>query len=361
MKMISHAAAALILCTAGSADAFAEPLYHVTYLGFSFTNGVEAKLNNLDQVVGSDGDEGFIYDHGQIIPLGSLGGLPFMTRPRAINDAGQVAGSSSNAADLNNAFLYANGKMSDVGPFKAFGINSAGDVVGGTFLANGNAADAFLYHNGVTSKIGAGIATAINAAGVVVGNSPNYRAVRYENGSAVDLGDFGESSLTRAADINDLGQIVGTSSVQTEAGYYINHPFLYESGSWHDLGLPAGVPLGIPVAINNAGQIVGNSNESLGSSDRPPFFYSGETIYNLQSLLDSSGLGLHLQLAYDINDHGVILAQGHDADDYRAVLLTPVPESTTFALANLGALSLLAHWLRSRRHLAVLQDTHDAF
>ena len=154
----------------------------------------------------------------------------------------------------------------------------------------------------------------------------------------IDLGNFG-SGLTSAVDINDFGQIAGYSYVGSAGGPFVQHPFLYQSGTWRDLSLPAGLPLGIPSAINNLGQVVGNSNSSLGSVDRPPFLYSGGTIYNLNTLLDSSGAGVSLELAYDINDNGEILAE--DAG-YNAVLLTPVPEPSALALAVVG---------RSYRHM----------
>jgi probable HAF family extracellular repeat protein len=152
------------------------------------------------------------------------------------------------------------------------------------------------------------------------------------------------------ADINDLGQIAGSAYVPVGNGTYVAHPFLYESGVWRDLRLPTGVPLGYPSAINNIGQIVGNSNQSLGATSRPPFLYTDGAIYNLQSLLDSSGAGLSLELAYDINDSGVILAQGINSSGYQAVLLTLVPEPSSIALLVVGAVSLLAYAWRWRKH-----------
>ena len=129
---------------------------------------------------------------------------------------------------------------------------------------------------------------------------------------------------------------------------FVNHPFLYEAGSWHDLGLPPGLPLAFPSAINNVGQIVGNSNGSLGSNDRPPFLYTDGVIYNLQSLVDASIDGLTLQLAYDINDSGVILAQGHGALGYQAVLLTPVPEPSSGAMMYIATACVACEAFRRR-------------
>jgi probable HAF family extracellular repeat protein len=327
-------------------------VYHVTYLGFAFGNGIEAKINNLGQITGSDGSKGFVYDGGQITTLGTLGSPMFGTRPDAINDTGEVAGFSLTAALAQHAFLYTSGPLKDLGALPGFpnsqalSINAAGDVVGASFSANGASSLAFLYHNNTLTDLGSGTANAINASGTIVGTSGN-RAVLYENGTVIDLGNFGDSSLTTATDINNLGQIVGSSYVKS-GSVFLSHPFLYESGVWHDLGLPAGVPLGIPSAINNLGQVVGNSNLSLGSNDRPPFLYTDGTIYNLQSLLDSSGAGISLQLAYDINDSGTILAQGHNNLGYQAVLLTPVPEPGALMLAGIAFAFIVASRIRVR-------------
>jgi probable HAF family extracellular repeat protein len=347
-------AVAVAWCGGVARAASSPPVYHVTYLGFSLSSG---GLNNHGQVVGSNGGNGFIYDGGSVTTLGSLGGTSGGL-PAAINDAGQVVGSALTVDNVSHAFLYAEGSMTDLGVLPGYPessasrINAAGDVVGTSFTQDGGTARAFLYQDGTLTDLGPGRASGINASGAIVGTSQNNRAVLYQNGAVVDLGDFGDSVLTSANDINDAGQIVGTSYVRRADNQYVNHPFLYESGVWRDLGLPAGVPLGLPRAINNVGQVVGNSNGSLGSIDRPPFLYMDGAIYNMDSLLDSSGAGLWLELAYDINDSGVILAEGMAQTEtysgYQAVLLTPAPEPGALALSGLVAGGILGVSRRRR-------------
>jgi probable HAF family extracellular repeat protein len=345
---------ALSLLGSATRAASGAPTYHVTYLGFESVSS----LNNAGVIVGNDGAGGFIDDAGHITKLGTLGAPSMYTYPAAINDAGQVAGGSLTANFVNHGFLYSNGSLADLGTLQgypksqALSINAAGDVVGAAISPDGTAFRAILYHNSMLTDLGPGVANAINASGTIIGTSAR-RAVSYTNGSVVDLGNFGDSPLTSAIDVNNSGLIVGTSYVRVGPNSFVNHPFLYESGVWHDLGLPAGVPLGIPSAINNVGQVVGNSNGSLGSSDRPPFLYTGGTIYNLQSLLDSSGAGLSLELAFDINDSGAILAEGmRDKDSsYQTVLLTPVavPEPASILMGLIGAAALGAVVIRKRR------------
>ena len=349
MKTIVCVAATVVLSVSSGEIAFSDPTYHVTRLGFGFTNGIEAKINNCGQIVGSDGQKGFIYDAGYMTTLGTLGGPVFGTRPHAINDKGQIAGFSLTASYEKHGFLYTNGSFEDLGALPgypastAFGINDTGDVVGAYYSPDGTSSLAFLYSNGSFTDLGSGVATAINASGTVIGTSTTIGSFRYEDGLWTNLGAVGPE------DINDQGQIAGSAYVPVGNGSYTAHPFLYESGVWRDLGLPTGVPLGIPSAINNIGQIVGNSNQSLGASDRPPFLYTGGTIYNLQSLLDSSGVGVSLQLAYDINDSGVILAEGNTSFGYEAVLLTPVPEPSSLMLFGAAAAFIAGlRWWRRR-------------
>jgi probable HAF family extracellular repeat protein len=344
MNLSLRLAAVFILVFGGVEIASAAPTYRVHYLGIAISNGLVARINNHGQIVGSFGVDGFIYNAGQTVRLHPLG-APFGNIPLAINEVGQVAGNALADDYVGHAYLYTGGLLTDLGVLPGYrsssatDLNDAGEVVGASYSPDGTSARAFLYRNGTLIDLGPGIANAINESGIIVGTA-DYRAVRYENGAVIDLGDFGESPLTNAIDINDPGQIVGYSYVQTTGGFFVAHPFLYESGVWRDLGLPPGVPLGIPSAINNAGQIVGNSNLSLGSDNRPPFLYTDGTIYNLQSLLDSSGAGLTLQLAYDINDSGRILAQGRAGSGYAVVLLIPVPEPSSASLVLLLGLGL---------------------
>jgi hypothetical protein len=105
MKTLIRIAAVVVLSLGIAETTLAAPVYHVSYLGFAFTNGIEAKINNHGRITGSDGFKGFIYDGGQITTLGTLGSPMFGTRPDAINDAGQVAGFSLTATFAQHAFL----------------------------------------------------------------------------------------------------------------------------------------------------------------------------------------------------------------------------------------------------------------
>src|SRR5262249_30493788 len=116
-------------------------------------------------------------------------------------------------------------------------INTAGDVVGSSYLPGGLLQHAFLFRAGVMT----------------------------------DLGTLGERESFALA-INDSGQVVGTAETYNyDSGGFHHRPFLWENGVMVDLrtlvSLPPGWVLDFAVDINNAGQILcqGYSNDPRAS------------------------------------------------------------------------------------------------
>jgi probable HAF family extracellular repeat protein len=116
--------------------------------------------------------------------------------------------------------------MTDLGTLggccsSAAAINSAGQVVGYSFLANGGY-HAFLWEKGVMTDLGApggnspySGAAAINSSGEVVGWSKDAaqsgtRALLWSKGKMIDLGTSGGDD-SQALGINPKGDVVGLS------------------------------------------------------------------------------------------------------------------------------------------------------
>jgi probable HAF family extracellular repeat protein len=175
------------------------------------------------------GEQHAFLSSGQTITdLGTLGGTT--SSATAINNSGEIVGSSTLANGLTHAFLYAAGKMMDLGTLPglqnsyASGINSSGQVVGWSWSGTGATQAAFLYSNGQMINLGttpgytSASAVAINSQGVVVGqesNSNGSAAFVYQNGVMTNLNTLIPTSLqalrinlVQAYSINDAGQIV---------------------------------------------------------------------------------------------------------------------------------------------------------
>ena len=288
-----------------------------------------AGINNSGQITGtadtSDGfSHAFLYNNGVMADLGTLSRDRY-SGGNAINDSGQVTGFSAFAQrpDLSNpthAFLYTGGQMRILGTLD-------GNDGGGTAINNQG-----------------------QVAGYSVSSDGTQRAFVFMNDQRTDLGTLG-GRVTGASGINELGQVVGTSRTEIALA---DHAFLYADGRLTDLGtLPAPFSSGSPASssardINDSGQVVGSS-QILFRGNFHAFLYTNGSMIDLNDLIDPA-LGIALSAATAINDQGQILANGvRGANNFgSAYLLTPaanvVPEPhrlPILGLALVGAFSLL--------------------
>jgi probable HAF family extracellular repeat protein len=137
----------------------------------------------------------FILQNGKEKFLATLGGTS--STAVAINNFGQVLGTSQIKGDVAyHAFLYTNGRMTDLGAFTPSSVNFFDQVVG-SYVPN-PVSDPFTSH-----------------------------AVLWKKGKMVDLNSLIDPSsgwvLSKANGINDLGQIVGGGSL----GAFILTPLFY--------------------------------------------------------------------------------------------------------------------------------------
>jgi probable HAF family extracellular repeat protein len=214
-------------------------------------NGTASRVNNLGQVVGFA--ENATVDPNciapQVLDIKAVMWSPWeheiqelppfsgdsVAGALAINDRGQVVGTSGSCAPISpaigaHAVLWQTGSavtylgslggtLSNV----AYDINNSGQVVGVSGLPGDATAHAFLWENGAMSDLGTlpgdflSVAFSINDNRQVVGQScdqsGNCRAFVWQNGVMTDLNAVVSHRpslyLISANDINDLGDIVG--------------------------------------------------------------------------------------------------------------------------------------------------------
>jgi probable HAF family extracellular repeat protein len=142
----------------------------------------------------------YLWDKGRMRDLGTLGGtlavVGSFASPGggALNNRGQVAGTSNLTGDVNwHPFLWSQGRMVDLGTLggangEAYWINDSGDVVGRADIPGSTNHHAFLWRKGKMLDLGAApgwpcsTAEVINARGEViidtgicgVGGGPGY-------------------------------------------------------------------------------------------------------------------------------------------------------------------------------------------
>jgi len=151
----------------------------------------------------------------------------------------------------------------------AYGINDAGQMVGGSSTATDPNTHAFISDGSVMQDLGipAGWATsyarAVNSLGIAagaIGGSTFHAAIFPGPGKAPqDLGALA-GNYSDARGINSSGDVVGDYKIAP----FVTRAFVYSNGTMTDLGLPAGYSSGYARAINDAGQIVGYYKKANG-------------------------------------------------------------------------------------------------
>jgi len=142
----------------------------------------------------------------------------------------------------------------------------------------------------------------------------------------VDLGVFGSDWSSVASDLNDLGQVVGTSLPP-----FGNRPVLWHNDAAHtalELSLPPGDNFGSARLINNEGTIVGDSAASeSGTWNVTPskiVIWVGGIVYDLQSLIAASAPDWTISEILDINNLGQLCGHATHNGQTHAIVLTQV-------------------------------------
>ena len=217
------------------------------YFNYEFLPGLGSDdswamdINNSDQILGFTSDSQMnyivIYENGQIIysyplPEGDT---------KAINDSGFVTGTDYPGGTYGRAYIY-NYEENQFNYLPVIGveevgandINNLNQIVGYFYDTDSTVAGFIWEDNNYTFLPTKSVATAINDSGVVVGryrpiNFPPQHAFVYDHINGFrDLNDLIPAGtgweLTDASDINDLGQIVGSGTLNGFSQSYILTP-----------------------------------------------------------------------------------------------------------------------------------------
>ncbi|MBC7452958.1 MAG: hypothetical protein H7335_04495 [Massilia sp.] len=294
-------------------------------------------INASNQVVfsvsGGTGSRAAFFNGKTVIELGTLGGAEAYAP--ALNDAGQVAGYSSNPGGNYRAFRWSQGAgMVDLGTLygagasKGLGINAQGQVAGYSEPALAPV-QAFVWSEAAgmldLGRLGTGMgsawAQAINDRGMATGSSDaldgNAHAFAWTRaGGMVDLGTVGGID-SYATHINNAGQIAGYSAVNNAAGFNY-HGFAWSRATGIiDIGTLSGLG-SAALAMNASGQVAG-------VSDTTDLYQHAIAWTRKGGLVDLGTLGGTMSRALGINRSGVVVGWSNTRAgqfDYRAFLWT---------------------------------------
>jgi len=239
----------------------------------------------------------FLWEKGKMIDLGTLGGRS--SGATAINDHGQIVGTSQTTDGAVRGFIWERGKMTDVGAQSlaifthTVAINERGQVI----AVIGFPGHTYLWQNGKTIRLGSPdlrgyplvcrgvrrascpphcpgpecgrwgtVATAIDDRGEVVGmsrtNGADGRAFLWRNRKITDLGTLGGYS-SEALAINNRGMVVGWSD--TKPVPWTNafrapgtRPFLWQNGRMIKLPVDYGSPTRATAITPSGTEILGD-------------------------------------------------------------------------------------------------------
>jgi probable HAF family extracellular repeat protein len=242
--------------------------------------------------------------------LGTLKG-DYASVAMGINRFGDVVGSSLGPNGWR-AFLYTDAAGMTALPAPAGrprtaarAVNDADTVVGTASTGGSDIGHAVRWQSGTASDLGTlgtgsfSDAGGVNAAGVTVGSSYTVgggllgiHAFRHDGSGMVDLTPTADSA--RALGINDSGQV---------AGYRESRAFRLTGTTFTDLGVAPGFGASFGTAINRSGQVAGNVITSTGNSEQIFRYTDGAGMVIL------GGLG-EFNRALGINSAGDVVGWG---------------------------------------------------
>jgi probable HAF family extracellular repeat protein len=228
------------------------------------------KINNHGQIIGTRAGApgGWMWKAGTFTPLSGRHGS--VSNPIALNDRGEVVGTVPNAKGLDAPVLWSKGRARFLPLSELSGLNNRREVSGAVQQKLGGL-HAAVWRRGRVTDLGAEAfdhanTVGINDKGWVIGyffdTTLRLHAALWRNGKRTDLGSLGSGGTDPQA-INNRGAILVVSATGPEDESL--RPALWRRGGLTDL-TPLGVPGddGFPASgeyedLNDKGQIAGTS------------------------------------------------------------------------------------------------------
>ncbi len=219
-------------------------------------------------VVWTSYDTSIRYDAGAVKDLGSLTPSGNETLAQDINDDGVIVGSSV-ATDEWHAFAWERGKIRDLGTLGglrsyAMAINNHGQILGSSETAKGET-HVVIWQDGGVRDLGrlapnGAYAADINDKGQITGSmttaAGKVRAFVWTNGTMTTLPPLPGDVQSSGAAINGKGEVAGVSSSADGR----QRAVVWSGGKVRDLGGLGGF-FAEPVAINDDGTVAGNASD----------------------------------------------------------------------------------------------------
>ena len=260
-----------------------------------------------------------------VIDLGSLRSDTNGTSDaHAIDSQGDVVGVADDDNGFQQAFFWQpatgikNLKLSNNGHFTAGGDNSAAFGISYAAAGNGNS-------TAVRYIVGEG-----NPPSLSIGNE---HALYLGPAGLVDLngtGNFSSGPLSAASAVNTNGVTVGWAVKADNIGYFA---FRSTGTTLQDLGTLPGGSLSVGVALNNLGDVVGSSSDSNGIGSAVIWSHAGGGATKISGMTVATG----------INDQGLVVGKllanvgdGVQAVTYRLGASQGVPLVTISNLSSVA-------------------------
>lgn len=353
---VSPGVACLVMVAASGVSAQEYTLVDLETLG-----GTSSRANGISEggtIVGyartaSGVKHAVLWNESGIVDLGAPEEF-IVSDGLAVNDSIQVAGRGEGNPQSYQGYSWESGSWTPIGVLPGHGesmaldIDSGGRIVGTSFIL-GHEHRAVMWDAGVLTDLGtlgdSSTAFGLNEVGQVVGYSvanlpggeQGLRAFLWEDGEMTALDPLPGDVATEAYDVNDAGDVVGSSWWYTTQFFSAKQATLWRDGGAEviDLGYVPAPPWScgaehrwhksIARATNNRGQVVGEAMCVASGAPKAAFLWQDGVMHNLNDLIPG-GSGWNFRSALDINDAGQIVGYGLAPNgELRGFLLEPAP------------------------------------